>query len=68
MKKEDLLYLSACWNGDPFLVETDEEMSEIWDEICENGYHEIEKDTDKDLPWRVATLTDMSLLNGSPDK
>lgn len=46
MKRNELLYCVACWNADPFCVETDDELDEIWDEICENGYHEIEKDTD----------------------
>jgi len=35
---------------------------------CPTYKHEVEKDTDKDLPWRVATLTDMSSLNGSQEK
>ena len=48
MKKEDLLYLSACWNSDPFLIETDDEVNEIWEEICENGYHEIDKNDTED--------------------
>lgn len=26
---------------------------------CPTYIHEVEKDTDKDLPWRVATLTDL---------
>lgn len=35
---------------------------------CPKYIHEIEKDTDKDLPWRVAALTDMSSQIGSPGK
>lgn len=32
---------------------------------CPKYIHEIERDTDKELPWRVATLTEISSQNGS---
>jgi len=30
---------------------------------CPTYIHEIEKNTDKDLPWRTATLTDLHNLS-----
>lgn len=46
LNKEDLLSLVATWNSDPFLIETDEQLNEIWDEIRIYGFHEIEQDTE----------------------
>ena len=47
MKKEDLLCLAACWNaGHSYLIETDEQIEEIWQEIVKYGFHEIEQNTD----------------------
>lgn len=35
---------------------------------CPKYIHEVEKDTEKDLPWIVATLREISSLNGSQGK
>lgn len=35
---------------------------------CPTYKQEIKLNIDKDLPWRTATLTELSLLNGSQDK
>lgn len=46
MNKESLFYCVACWNSDPYLIETCEQVDEIWNEISENGFHQIESGTE----------------------
>lgn len=46
LKKDSLLYMASCWNADSYLIETDEQIDEIWNEISENGFHQIEFGTD----------------------
>lgn len=46
LEKTDLLYLAACWNSDPYLLETDEQIDEIWSEVSKYGYHVIKDGTD----------------------
>lgn len=41
LKREDLRFLVATWNSDPYMIENDEQLNDIWDEICSCGYHEI---------------------------
>lgn len=38
--------MASCWNADSYLIETDEQIDEIWNEISENGFHQIEFGTD----------------------
>lgn len=47
MKRNELYYLSACWqNSETILVETDEQVEELWQEILRYGFHKIKRNTD----------------------
>lgn len=46
MKKDSLLYLVATWNSDPYLIESEDEIEEIWNEISDYGYHIIAEDSE----------------------
>lgn len=41
MKRDDLLFGVACWNADPFNIDNDDLLDEVWDEIQSYGFYEV---------------------------
>lgn len=46
MIKDSLLFGVATYNADPFNIYDEEILDEVWETIQEEGYHEINQNTD----------------------
>lgn len=46
MKKDELLFGVATYNADPFNIDDDNILDEVWETIEEEGYHEINQETE----------------------